>query len=64
MKHKVTDQSGYFENTHISVYLLFLYFVYLILGEGRMVRRPCVRLSGQGSSTGGRGDRSLEPSRF
>jgi hypothetical protein len=52
MKHKVTDQSGYFENTHISVYLLFLYFAYLILGEGRMMRRPCVRMSGHGMQNG------------
>ncbi len=29
-----------------------------------MVRRSCERLSGQGSSTEGRGERSLEPSRF
>jgi hypothetical protein len=27
VKHKVSDQSGYFENTYISVYLLFLYFI-------------------------------------
>ncbi len=33
-------------------------------GEGRVVRRSCERLSGHGSSTEGRGERSLEPSRF
>ncbi len=32
--------------------------------EGRMVRRSCEGLSGHGSSTEGRGERSLEPSRF
>jgi len=36
----------------------------MLSGEGRVVRKPCERLSGHGSSTEGRGERSLEPSRF
>jgi hypothetical protein len=32
--------------------------------EGRVVRKPCERLSGHGSSTEGRGERSLKPSSF
>jgi len=34
------------------------------LGEGRVVREPCERLSGHGSLTEGKGERSLEPSRL
>jgi len=34
------------------------------LGEGRVVREPCERLSGHGSLTEGKGERSLEPRRF
>jgi hypothetical protein len=35
-----------------------------LAGEGEVVRKPCERLSGHGSSTESRGERSLEPRRF
>jgi hypothetical protein len=34
------------------------------LGEGRVVRKPCGRLSEHGTSLEERGERSLEPSSF
>jgi len=37
---------------------------FALAGEGEVVRKPCERLSGHGSSTEGRGERSLEPRRF
>jgi len=45
-------QAGWFEDTNV------------LAGEGRVVRKPCERLSGQGSSLEERGERSLEPSSF
>jgi len=37
---------------------------FALTSEGRVARKPCERLSGHGSSTEGRGERNLEPSRF
>jgi hypothetical protein len=48
------DQAGCFENTQ----------AFAALGQGRVVRKPCGRLSGHGSSLEERGERSLEPSSF
>jgi len=46
IKYKLTDQAGCLENTLLEA-------LSFSPGSGRVVRKPCGRLSGHGSSTSG-----------
>jgi len=46
------------------VWVLRKHAGFILAGEGRVARRPCGGLSGHGSLTAGRGERSPEPSSF